>query len=389
MFTVDRESNRISPVTATTFDELGLRERDHLQEWLAHEPSALGEELLIIQKEFAGFTDTRERLDLLALDKDGNLVIIENKLDDSGRDVAWQAIKYASYCRSLKKGEIVDIFQQYLDGHVGEFNDGDDVDASSQICEFMNASDLDEVRLNPGHGQRIIMVARSFRKEVTCAALWLIDYGINIQCHKVTPYSLGEKILISVEQIIPMPEADELMISIRQKEEQEKNTQIELRKSEKLRLKYWELCLESFQGSSCDLYNNINASKDHWLSAGSGMRGCPYSLIFGKNELRVEIVLGRSSTKENKLVFDFLHKSKEEIEGNFGETMEWRRLDEKISSKIQFSCKMDGYDEDLWQGYIQWHLEYMTKLENALKKPLLEAQNQLSNEGWQIESLNN
>lgn len=32
-------------------------------------------------------TDTRECLDLLALDKDGNLVIIENKLDDSGRDV--------------------------------------------------------------------------------------------------------------------------------------------------------------------------------------------------------------------------------------------------------------------------------------------------------------
>lgn len=41
------------------------------------EPSSLGEELLIIQKEFDGFADTRERLDLLAIDKNGNLVIIE------------------------------------------------------------------------------------------------------------------------------------------------------------------------------------------------------------------------------------------------------------------------------------------------------------------------
>jgi RecB family endonuclease NucS len=41
---------------------------------------------LIIQKEFAGFGDTKERLDLLALDKKGKLVVIENKLDDSGRD---------------------------------------------------------------------------------------------------------------------------------------------------------------------------------------------------------------------------------------------------------------------------------------------------------------
>lgn len=39
-----------------------------------------------------GFDDTRERLDLLAIDKVGNLVIIENKLDDSGRDVVRQSL---------------------------------------------------------------------------------------------------------------------------------------------------------------------------------------------------------------------------------------------------------------------------------------------------------
>lgn len=42
-----------------------------------------------MQKEFDGFSDTRERSDLLALDKDGDLVVIENKLDDSGNDVTW------------------------------------------------------------------------------------------------------------------------------------------------------------------------------------------------------------------------------------------------------------------------------------------------------------
>ncbi len=75
------------------FGDLNLHEREHLQEWLANQPNALGEDLLIIQKEFDGFADTRERLDLPALDKDGQLVVIENKLDDSGRDVAWQALK--------------------------------------------------------------------------------------------------------------------------------------------------------------------------------------------------------------------------------------------------------------------------------------------------------
>lgn len=56
---------------------------------IAKAPSCLDEELLIIQKEFDGFDGTNERLDLLALDRSGALVIIENKLDDTGRDVTW------------------------------------------------------------------------------------------------------------------------------------------------------------------------------------------------------------------------------------------------------------------------------------------------------------
>lgn len=50
----------------------------------------------------------------MALDKEGNLVIIENKLDDTGRDVVWQALKYTSYCASLSKPQVVDIYQRYL-----------------------------------------------------------------------------------------------------------------------------------------------------------------------------------------------------------------------------------------------------------------------------------
>ena len=96
MFKIDKSTNRITRLQNKRFSDLGFSERNHLQEWLAYQPDAFGEELLIIQKEFDGFDDTRERLDLLALDKDGNLVIIENKLDDTGRDVGWQALKYAS-----------------------------------------------------------------------------------------------------------------------------------------------------------------------------------------------------------------------------------------------------------------------------------------------------
>lgn len=115
MFRVDLSQNRLSRLTQKRFSDLNLRQRDHLRVWLANQPDALGEEFLIIQKEFDGFDVTSERLDLLALDKDGNFVVIENKLDDTGRDVAWQALKYTAYVSGLNKTQIVDIYQQYLD----------------------------------------------------------------------------------------------------------------------------------------------------------------------------------------------------------------------------------------------------------------------------------
>ena len=377
MFTVNHQTNRISPVKTKRFSELGFTERKHLQEWLAHEPSALGEELLIIQKEFDGFDDTRERLDLLALDKDGNLVIIENKLDDSGRDVVWQALKYASYCASLTKAQIVDIYQQYLDRYEPVTREVDllnaPASASARICEFLDAPDLDELKLNLGNSQRIMLVAANFRKEVTSTALWLLGQGISIACFKITPYSLGEQLLINIDQIIPTPEAKELMIGINAKEAEEKTTEVVVKNRHTVRREYWERALEAFQKSQCNLYDNISPSKDHWLSAGSGLSGCPYNLIFNKTELRVELWISRSATEENKFLFDFLLGLKDDIETNFGDSLEWMRLDEKKSCRIQFSTKADGFNKDTWPQAVAWHLEQMTKLEKALKGPLQKA----------------
>ena len=57
MFKIDQSSNRISRLQSKSFSELGFSERNHLQEWLAYQPDAFGEELLIIQKEFDGYNN--------------------------------------------------------------------------------------------------------------------------------------------------------------------------------------------------------------------------------------------------------------------------------------------------------------------------------------------
>jgi len=157
VYLINKTENNIQKIEEKTFCDLEFKEREHLQEWIAKSPNALGEELLIRQKEFDGFFDTSERLDLLALDKQGNLVIIENKLDDSGKNVTWQALKYAAYCSTLSKNQIKDIYQQYLE------RSGIAEQAEDKLVEFFDNVDYEEIALNKGQTQRVILVARIFR----------------------------------------------------------------------------------------------------------------------------------------------------------------------------------------------------------------------------------
>ena len=52
MYFINKGKNQIEKIAEKKLGELGFREREHLQEWIAKTPSCLGEDLLIIQKEF-------------------------------------------------------------------------------------------------------------------------------------------------------------------------------------------------------------------------------------------------------------------------------------------------------------------------------------------------
>lgn len=366
MFQVNLSKNRLRKLDAKSFADLNLREREHLQEWLAHQPDALGEELLIIQKEFDGFTDTRERLDLLALDKDGQLVIIENKLDDSGRDVTWQALKYTAYVSGLTKAQIIDIYEKYLERYEGGGN------AVQRISDFLEVEELDEVVLNPGNDQRLIFIAANFRKEVTATVLWLREHRIDARCFKVVPYTFGEELFVDIQPVIPTPEAADFMIGMAEKESEAKSTQGAQRKTNKMRREYWTLALEALREANVALFQNISPSDDHWLSAGSGLASCPYALILLKKEIRVEFTFGRANAEENKWLYDRLHERRDDIESAFGHEFQWLRLDEKKASRIQFAFPCDGYNRENWSDYANWHIEHIQKLENALKGPISE-----------------
>ena len=216
VFKVDLTTKKLSDVDEVRFSDIHCRERYDLQEWIVSKPSILGEDLLIIQKEFDGFEGTRERLDLLALDKKGNLVIIENKTDDSGNNVVWQAAKYASYCSALDNNQIKEIFSKYLNKS--------EEDAKKEIFDFVNNANYDnfeELSLNAKNTQRIMLVARKFRKEVITTAYWLSGFGIDISCVEINPLKSDENYFITTRLIFPIKEIKEHLIKLAQKEKNE------------------------------------------------------------------------------------------------------------------------------------------------------------------------
>jgi hypothetical protein len=80
-----------------SLSEVGLREREHLQEWVLEHPAVLGPDTMIVTAELDKFTDMqgqpeRDRLDVLGLHRDGRPVVAELKPEAAPRPTVLQAM---------------------------------------------------------------------------------------------------------------------------------------------------------------------------------------------------------------------------------------------------------------------------------------------------------
>ena len=361
MYKINKANNDIQKLESVYFSDLGYREREHLQEWVAKNPEALDEDLLIIQKEYQGFNDTNERLDLLGIDKSGDLVIIENKLDDSGRNVVWQALKYASYCSTLTTNQIIRIYQEYLDENQKESN------ARDLIYEFLDKEDDEDLLLN-ANDQRIIFIANKFRKEVTSTVLWLLSHDINIQCFRVTPYQYGNDELLQIEQIIPVPETTEFIIDAKEKEKENKNISKRKRETNAILTEFWNKLKEKLETDDLSFLDRVSArphfSIGFWKSSGK------FAFCVGRNSYRVELYFMHD---EDKAKFDKMYHFKDELEAKLP-NIEWQRLDSKKASRIKLETTPEEYqqfkhifDQDAnWEDLLDWYSTNMNKFYSTI-----------------------
>ena len=90
--------------------QLNLEER--IEKWIEEDVSIISEDLLVIGRQIE--TDFGGVIDLLCLNRMGDMVIIELKRDKTPREITAQILDYASWVKELSNERITEIANQYL-----------------------------------------------------------------------------------------------------------------------------------------------------------------------------------------------------------------------------------------------------------------------------------
>lgn len=197
----------IIPLPRTTYAAQGVRERSDLQRLLRANIAVVAPDVLVIAEEFGDWDESKRRIDLLGIDRDAALVVIELKRDDDGGHMELQAIRYAAMVSRMTLQRAIEVYQACLgpDAAAGA--------ARTAILAWLRTSEppRDEAVLDV----RIVLVSADFKKELTTAVLWLREWELDIRCVRVKPYADTHGMILEVQEIVPLPEAAEYQVSIR------------------------------------------------------------------------------------------------------------------------------------------------------------------------------
>lgn len=207
----DFTSGGLQALPATTFPAIGTKEREHLQAALRDAITTItpGAETMVLAEEYGDWEGVNRRIDLLCLDSDGCLVVVELKRHDASH-MELQALRYAAMISSMRFDQAVEAHRVYLSRR------GKDTStAEADIRSFLGAAPDEPVALQDV--VRIVLAAGEFSTEVTTTVLWLNSAGLDIRCVQMQPYKVGDLTLVDIEQIIPLPQAAEYQVAIREK----------------------------------------------------------------------------------------------------------------------------------------------------------------------------
>lgn len=179
LFGIDEE-NRFQEFRESRFE--ASNEEAVLESWLETNPQGIVEDgsLLIIGRQVR--TNLGGFIDLLALDQEGNAVVIELKRDRTPRDTLAQALEYASFGATLDADGLEEIYRQY--------RDDPEIELATAHREIFELPDEDAVAFNKS--QRIVIVGQRITPEIRQTSRYLRASGVQITCLEFSFFEAGD-----------------------------------------------------------------------------------------------------------------------------------------------------------------------------------------------------
>lgn len=349
MYKFNIQENILEKIKRTSFKENKIMERDNIQEWIRKEPSILGEELIIIAHEYDKF-EVNERLDLLAIDKEGNLAVIEVKRDNTGGSVDFQSLKYCSYCSTLTPNEIVEIYEEYLK----KFNINEN--AIENIINFLEVDSEDILNSILNTSQRIIITGAEIDKRILSSAAWLSKNNIDIKCITIEPYLTDDKkeILIDINQIIPVYDINDYFINKKNIDK----SKGKLVQSDDI-IEFFDAITSMAKSKGHKAY--YNARKPYMKIYSEIDSNLVFGLNYAKREREFRIEISARNNKVSKSLLEIYNENEEVIEEQLGckcEVREGIKNADWLRIFLNISCEKDveiqGYADEIGLKFIQF-----------------------------------
>jgi hypothetical protein len=179
------------PVAAVSPGEIGLSERQHLQEWVIVHPEILGPHIMVVTFEFdrwwAAGGSPLDRLDVLGLDRFGRLVVAELKRDAAPDTVEMQAIKYAAMASRFTPETLASQHARFLSSRGQTVTDEEALTALEEHTQDKTLA-VEALRQ-----PRIVLLAASFPPVVTATAVWLREMGLDISLVQFQAYRTDQE----------------------------------------------------------------------------------------------------------------------------------------------------------------------------------------------------
>ena len=174
-----------------------------LEEWLEANPDGFldDDKVLIIGRQVT--TNLGGFVDLLGVDRAGNVVVIELKRDRTPRDTLTQALEYASFAEQLDAEQLEAVLQKYTS------------DEAANLTEHHRRHfELDaETAVAFNKEQRIVIVGQKVTPEIRQTARYLCGKGLQVTCVEFTFFETGDGKKLLTHEVVVGKEAVRAKVS--------------------------------------------------------------------------------------------------------------------------------------------------------------------------------